>query len=109
MVNEILLRRKNQIYIEEEVTFDPKKEQRNRVLTMMKNLEPLGYVFSQELCNQLAGLEQDVLDTCYLEMAEILKRRVGADKVYKPMYPNFPEEVMEQQEAELYWNAIVHY
>lgn len=109
MVNEILLRRKNQIYIEEEVTFDPKMEQRNRVLTMMKNLEPLGYVFSQELCNQLAGLEQDVLDTCYLEMAEILKRRVGADKVYKPMYPNFPEEVMEQQEAELYWNAIVHY
>lgn len=104
-----MLRRKNQIYIEEEYTFDSNKEQRNRVLTMMKNLESLGYVFSQELCEQLSGLERRILDTCYLELTEILKKRVGADKVYKPMYPNFPQEVMEKQDAELYFNAMVHY
>lgn len=109
MVNEILLRRKEQVYIEDEYTFDPEHSQRDRVLTMMKNLEPLGYVFSQELCELLSGLEQKILDTCYLELVDILKKQVGADKVYKPMYPNFPEEVMEKTDAELYWNAIVHY
>ncbi len=54
MINEILLRRGNQVYIEGEYTFDSKEQgQRNRILTMMKNIESLGYVFSWQLCEQL--------------------------------------------------------
>ena len=38
-----------------------------------------------------------------------LKEITGADKVYNPMYPNFPESVMKKDDFELYFNAIVHY
>lgn len=110
MVNEILLRRKNQIYIEGEYMFGSEEQgQRNRILTMMKNIESLGYVFSWQLCEQLMGFPLKVLDACYLELVTVLKKRVGADRVYRPMYPNFPQEVMEKSDEELYWNAIVHY
>lgn len=34
---------------------------------------------------------------------------VGAHVRYAPMYPNFPEQVMNASEAELYLNAIRHY
>lgn len=107
MINEILLRRKNHIYIEdvcmEDVQAQEKpggkngqivEQQRLRVLTMMRNAEKLGYVYSQELFEQFARLEETTLDACYLELVVQLKERTGADKVYQPMYPNFPEEVM---------------
>ena len=38
-----------------------------------------------------------------------LKEMVGADKTYLPMYPNFPQQVMEASDAELIINALVHY
>ena len=82
MINEILLRRGNQVYIEGEYTFDSKEQgQRNRILTMMKNIESLGYVFSWQLCEQLMKLPLEALDNCYLELVTLLKKRVGADKV----------------------------
>ena len=34
---------------------------------------------------------------------------VGAHRKFKPMYPNFPDQVMEMSEAELYFRAILHY
>lgn len=112
MINEILLRRKDQICLEGYQA--PKKaaveeRQRLRVLTMMRNMERLGYVFSQELFSQFAGMEEKTLDICYLELVGFLKERIGADREYHPMYPGFPEEVMEKSAGELYWNALVHY
>ena len=34
---------------------------------------------------------------------------VGAHVKHKPMYPNFPGQVMEASEVELYLNAMAHY
>ena len=34
---------------------------------------------------------------------------IGDDVIYEPMYKNFPEEVMEASEIDLYLNAILHY
>ncbi len=112
MINEILLRRKNRIYLEEYQA--PKKaqaeeRQRLRVLTIMRNMEQLGYVFSQKLFILFAGMEEKTLNACYLELVSLLKERIGADREYLPMYPGFPKEVMEKSAGELYWNALVHY
>jgi hypothetical protein len=38
-----------------------------------------------------------------------LKKLKGAHVEYKPMYPNFPTQVMEASEVELFLNAIIHY
>jgi hypothetical protein len=40
---------------------------------------------------------------------DTLKEMLGAHVKYKPMYPNFPKQVIEMEEAELYWNATLHY
>ncbi len=112
MVNEILLRRKNHVYVEGQAAPEnaaSEERRRFRVLTMMKNMEGLGFVFSQDLFEQLSGMEEQAADTCYLELTGLLKERLGADREYHPMYPNFPEEVMEKSDGELYWNALVHY
>lgn len=37
------------------------------------------------------------------------KKLKGADVEYRPMYPNFPQQVMEASDFELHMNAIIHY
>lgn len=108
MLNEILLRRKDHIYLEKELPAGAEDESA-RVLTMMKNIEDLGYTFSRALYELLRTAEKELLDAFYLELTALLKARTGADHVWNPMYPNFPQEVMEKSEAELYLNAMVHY
>ena len=81
MINEIVLRRKGHIYIEEHVSYEkspvPQKK-RLRVLTMMRNIEQLGFTFSQELYEQLACMKEPVQNACYLELVRLLKEQVGA-------------------------------
>lgn len=45
----------------------------------------------------------------YKELIPALKALIGADKEYKVMYPNFPKQVAEANDAELWINAILHY
>lgn len=79
------------------------------IAAIMKNVEGLGYTFSWELYEALKRMERETLQKFYLELIPVLKKLVGADASYRPMYPNFPESVMEAEDAGLYINAIVHY
>ena len=38
-----------------------------------------------------------------------LRKRLGADRNYRPIYPNFPTEVMAMSNLSLFINAFVHY
>lgn len=105
-MNEILLRRKNKVIVERGSETNPNNQY---IVTMMKNVESLGYTFSKELFEVLQTLNKYDLQKFYLELIPMLKKLVGADVVYKPMYPNFPESVMEADYIELFINAIVHY
>lgn len=106
MINEILLRRKNKITIAKGYVTEPNMQY---IVTIMKNVEELGYVFSSELFEVLKTKTKHELQSFYLELVPMLKKMVGADVVYKPMYPNFPESVMEADYIDLYVNAIIHY
>lgn len=106
MMNEILLRRKNKVIVERGNEAIPNNQY---IATIMKNVEALGYTFSKELFEILQTLNRDDLQKFYLELVPMLKKLVGADVVYKPMYPNFPESVMEADYIDLFINAIVHY
>ena len=105
-MNEILLRRKNKVIVERGTVEEPNNQY---IVTIMKNVEALGYTFSKELFETLQTLTKDELQEFYLELIPMLKKLVGADVVYKPMYPNFPQSVMEADYLELYINAIMHY
>lgn len=107
-MNEILLRRKKLILLEENNSV-PSIDSQKYVATMMKNIEDLGYTFSKELFDKLTTYSKDELGLIYIELIRNLKSYVGANIVYRPMYPNFPTSVMEMDEFDLYFNAIMHY
>ena len=56
----------------------------------------------------LACQKKDI-EQMYKDIMPKLKALVGADVEYNLMYPNFPEQVMEASDAELFVNAILHY
>ena len=112
-VNEIYLRRRNKIIVNKNVEamiipFNSSETIRG-LATLLKNLEDLGYTFSESLIQHCMGLRLANLKSLYFELVPFLKKMKGANVVHKPMYPNFPQQVMEMSEAELYLNAIVHY
>lgn len=108
--NKILLRRKHLVVIEpNNVEYEQSKTENALVVSMMKNVQSLGFTFSKELFETLIHCGKDELKNFYTELIPELKALVGADVTYRPMYPNFPEQVAEASDVELFINAIVHY
>ena len=77
--------------------------------TAMKNFERIGYKFSPELYNLLKYAPSKVLIDWYKDSYPVLQESVGDHVTHRPMYPNFPEQVMEASEVEIYFNAFLHY
>lgn len=105
MKNEIYLRRKNKMIIDNGNVENPNMQY---IITIIKNLENWGYTLSQTVVEVLKTKSSQELETFYLETIGIIKSLVGS-KAYKPMYPNFPQQVMEADYVELFINAMVHY
>jgi hypothetical protein len=79
------------------------------IATMLKNVEQLGFTFSSTLIEKLKSLPIKESEGFYKQLVTDLKGLIGADVDFKPMYPNFPKQVMEMEESELYMNALMHY
>ena len=77
--------------------------------TVLKNVESLGFTFSEPLIARLRTQSVSELFEFYTELIPALRAMVGADVTYRPMYPNFTAQVMELDRVELYINAILHY
>jgi hypothetical protein len=105
MNNEMYLRKSRKWFIEPGSHVLPQ----TYLAAVMKNVESLGFTFSQALMKALSTLSVEELDCFSKQLVHQLKLLVGANVVYKPMYPGFPEQVMQAEEAELYVNAILHY
>lgn len=109
-VNEILLRRKNKVILAEgNRDYVTTKTEKAMVVSIAKNIEAYGFTFSPEVLNILLTFTRDEIEVFYKELIPKLKKLVGADKEYYPMYPNFPQQVMEASDIELFVNAILHY
>jgi stress response protein SCP2 len=72
------------------------------------NLQSLGYTLSLEAAERLKTLSPEQASDLYHQAVDVLCELRGC-RTYRPMYPNFPEQVMAASEAELYWNAVLHY
>ena len=118
-INKMLLRRKSKLLIgngnqRSNKSFDAnefpvRNKSKELVSIAMKNIQAFGFTFSEDLFKFLTEQTEDFIKEWYLECVEIIKEHVGADKVYNPMYPNFPKQVEEMDDLELFLNAIVHY
>lgn len=104
-MNSIYLRRKTKIVLQRGDALQSQPV----VAALLKNLEEFGYTLSQELIEIVQTLSTDQLEEFYKTLINDLQNMLGAHREFKPMYPNFPSQVMEMSEAQLYFNAIIHY
>jgi len=88
---------------------DKATKSRAYVATILKNLEPLGFTFSPRLMGNLYMIGKQDLVSIYTTILPILKKMKGAHVAHKPMFVNFPTDVMEGDQVELYLNAMIHY
>ena len=79
------------------------------IATILKNIENLGYTFSKEVIIELITSTNEDVVKFGLDITNSLKLMLGDNVVHRPMYPNFPSQVMEATKAELYVNALLHY
>lgn len=78
--------------------------------TALKNLQALGFTLSKEAFDEFVELPKKELIRAYESMYTICADLVGTQTAdAEVFYPNFPQEVMEKSEAELYLNAILYY
>ncbi|BFH15271.1 hypothetical protein J6TS7_60680 [Paenibacillus dendritiformis] len=105
MQNKIYLRRSRKVIVVPEQSKLPDTQ----LATAMKNIAALGFTCSPALLAALRTLSEVSFLRWYKALIHSLKKLVGAHVAYRPMYPNFPEQVMEASDAELYLNAWYHY
>ena len=105
MQNSIFLRRKNKVIVAKGQGELPTVY----LATALKNLESLGYTFSDALLAVVKTLTPEAFVSFYNQLTTDIKQNIGAYVHFYPMYPNFPSQVMKASEAELYINAVLHY
>lgn len=78
-------------------------------ITLAMELLHLGFVMKKELSTALNSCSDEQLAAARSQLIDGLREMKGADVTYTPMYPNFPQQVAEANDIELFLNAIVHY
>ncbi|TQV81069.1 TerD family protein [Aliikangiella coralliicola] len=111
--NRIALKKLDALVLEHDESTELNQKQRstNKILVSTLNAEMmrLGYVMSESLFSAALQLGYERLVTLFNEVISILKNLKGDDVVYQPMYPNFPQQVIDADVLELYFNALMHY
>lgn len=106
---EIFLKKKQKVFridpTEDEFTID----RMNQLGSLLKNISSLGFTLSPDIIRSLLYTEDRHMESFYNSILPVLKEMVGNDVEYKPMYPNFPKQVMEADEGELFINTLLHY
>lgn len=79
------------------------------VLTLNAEMMQLGFVMTKALFEALEKSPLALIETLHEKMLGYLKAMTGSDVTHRPMYPNFPEQVINTSSIELYFNALCHY
>lgn len=109
-LDKILLRRKHMVMMKPaDIAYEQSKTEQALIVSGLKNVQSLGFTFSKELLEMAFHFTRDEFTVFYGFLIPALKELVGADVTYNPMYPNFPQQVAEASDIELFINAIVHY
>lgn len=111
-VNAALLRRRGKFLLPLEADLaGPSVSNTSYGVSLQCNLESLGYALAPGalavLCRQALSAEQ--LSRLASELDSILRTQLGAHRLFAPMYPDFPEQVIEANDLELFLNALLHY
>ena len=108
-INSIALRHFNGIYIAKN-TDDNINETLSieELATLIKKFEGYGYIFSKELAIAISKEERNTIIDKLKAVIEVIED-FKSDKNYTVFYKNFPDEVINMNEIDLYINQILHY
>ena len=104
-MNAIYIRRRGKVMLPDGAGAAPLEV----IATLQKNIENLGFLLAEDVIERLKTLSPLQVDAFYQRLVKDLQALVGAHRKFEPLYPNFPAQVMNMTEAQLYWNAIYHY
>lgn len=86
-----------------------KSDNKNIAHALNAEMMRLGYIASEKLIDALSTLSTPALHKTYNDLISVLKEFKGDNVVWEPMYPNFPTQVKNMSNLELYLNAMTHY
>lgn len=78
-------------------------------ITFIHELDNLGFVVDRNAYNYIRTFDLKTAGQKCIDILSIAKHSVGDHVEHKPMYPNFPTQVMEMDYRDLYVNAYLHY
>ena len=108
-INSIALRHLNGIYIPKNIDNNVNETLSiEELATLIKKFEGYGYIFSKELAIAISKEERNKIIDKLKSVIKVIEN-FKSDKDYVVFYKNFPDEVINMSEVELYINQILHY
>lgn len=107
-MNKIYFRRAAKVIVPDPVTGELQAKNFPLVASGDANLRKLGYALDGEVALALMQASSKDVVAFFKDIIAEAKEVKGVRR-YSPMYPNFPRQVMEASDAELYLNAVMHY
>jgi hypothetical protein len=104
-MNEIYLRRRSRLHVHPGAGGVTPQQ----MATMLKELEPLGFVLADEVVSRLSTLTPEEVARLLRDATQEMRKLVGAHRQHVPLHPGFPTQVMALTEAQLYLDAVSHY
>lgn len=106
--NEIFLKKRKKVFVKSGDFFEGSCS-KNEFATFLSNIVSTGFIFAPEVLDEYSNYPADKLKEVQNAIVPVLNEMVGNDKNHKVFYPNFPKQVMEASEMELFFNAVMHY
>ena len=108
-INSIAIRHLNGIHIAKNTTNNVNETLSiEEFATLIKKFEGYGYIFSKELAIAISKEERNVIIDKLKSVIKVIED-FKSDKNYTVFYKNFPDEVINMSEVDLYINQILHY
>ena len=108
-INSIALRHLNGIYMPKNIDNNVNETLSiEELATLIKKFEGYGYIFSKELAIAISKEERNIVIDKLKSVIKVIED-FKSDKNYTVFYKNFPDEVINMSEIDLYINQILHY
>ena len=108
-INSIAIRHLNGIHIAKNTTNNVNETLSiEELATLIKKFEGYGYIFSKELAIAISKEERNTIIDKLKSVIKVIED-FKSDKNYTVFYKNFPDEVINMSEVDLYINQILHY
>lgn len=107
-IQSILVRRKSKIFLSVPDRDPDVAYADGTVGAVIANISSLGYCLEPQLIEEMQYMSIDEMKEFYTQLLALVKDQVGYVR-HRPMYPNFPTQVANASDEELWINAIMHY